>query len=88
MMLGWRTFFKILISLVILSTSFLSLILSFSRILTATYSIKEVLNLSSIVNQTSLTFSPVKVWVASFTFPKVPFPKDFPKVNKYEDYFQ
>ena len=33
---GWRTFFKILISLVILSTSFWSLIFSFSRILTAT----------------------------------------------------
>jgi|LauGreDrversion4_2_1035121.scaffolds.fasta_scaffold91442_2 hypothetical protein len=37
MILGWRTFFKILISLVIRSTSFLSLILSFSRIFTATY---------------------------------------------------
>ena len=40
-MFGCRTFFKILISLVIRSTSFLSLILSFSRIFTATYHLNK-----------------------------------------------
>lgn len=37
------------------------------------------------------TFSPVNVWVANFTLPKVPFPSDLPtetKLNKVSEEYQ
>ena len=72
--LGWRTFFRILISLVILSTSFLSLIFSFSSILTATLN-------SNYISSKFHTFSPVRMCVACLTYPKVPFPNALPKAH-------
>jgi len=59
--------FKIWISLDTLSTSETSIILSFSRILMA-------------------TFSPVNIWVATFTFPNVPSPKFLPSRIMYYYY--
>ena len=71
-MLGCLMSLRILISLVTLSTSASSVILSFSRILTATYKM--------IVKIVFITFSSVKIWVPSLTLPKVPSPIAFPKI--------
>jgi len=58
------------ISLATRSTSAMSEILSFSRILTATYIQIEFKSIH--------TFSPVKMCFPSFTLPKVPSPTDVP----------
>lgn len=36
-----------------------------------------------LMNYIRSTFSPVRVWVASLTFPKVPLPNDFPIRGQY-----
>lgn len=70
MIFGCLMSFKIWISLATLSTSATSEILSFSKILTATYSWLWL---------GGHTFSPVMVWLPNFTLPKVPSPIVLPE---------